>query len=126
MAERKTGAGSHLSGVLERSQPPRPELPVDLEASTAETGVRGRGVSPAPKVGRAPAARIARRTKGRTVYLSDDLFERILVQAHRKDLTISDYIASLLDRHVPDYRRLGFGSGASAATPEPVETEDAA
>jgi len=85
-------------------------------------------VSPAPKVGRAPAARIARRTKGRTVYLSDDLFERILVQAHRKDLTISDYIASLLDRHVPHHRPIGIGAGAgtSAATPEPVETEDAA
>jgi hypothetical protein len=41
---------------------------------------------------------------GRTIYLHDDLFERILVQAHRRDKNISDYVSWLLDRHVPDHR----------------------
>lgn len=44
------------------------------------------------------------RIKGRTVYLPDDLFERILVQAHRRDRTISEYVTGILERQVPDYR----------------------
>ena len=49
-------------------------------------------------------ARAAKRIKGRTIYLPDDLFERILVQAHRRDRTISEYVAGILERQVPDYR----------------------
>jgi hypothetical protein len=63
---------------------------------------RGRGV--APRKTRAVDARAAKRIKGRTIYLPDDLFERILVQAHRRDRTISEYVAGILERQVPDYR----------------------
>jgi hypothetical protein len=115
MAERKTGAGSHLSGVLERSQQPKPEPSAEPNTSPVEAGPRGRGAV-ASKASRAPVARTAKRIKGRTVYLPDDLFERIIVQAHRKDLTISDYIAALLDRHVPDHRRIGAGASATGQT----------
>ena len=48
--------------------------------------------------------RAAKRVKGRTIDLDDGLFERIIVQAHRKDRTISEYVAALLERHVPDRR----------------------
>ena len=86
-----------------------PAEPEPLEAST-----RGRGATPAPKPARAPAARTAKRIKGRTVYIPDDLWERIIVQAHRRDVTISDYVTLLLERHVPDHRVLRSGVPASA------------
>jgi hypothetical protein len=110
--------------VLERAPQPRPEPAADLESPPVEASPKGRGASQAPKVARAPAARTARRIKGRTVYLPDDLFERIIVQAHRRDLTISDYIAGLLDRHVPDHRRIGPGTSAPAQ-PDQGDTEAA-
>jgi hypothetical protein len=58
----------------------------------------------ATRKARAVDARAARRIKGRTIYLPDDLFERILVQAHRRDRTISEYVTGILERQVPDYR----------------------
>lgn len=94
-----------LAGVLEREKtPPKPvvaePVPEDAEASEA-VPAKGRG-------GNAPArsrvAPSAKKTKPRTIHLPDDLFERILVQAHRRDRTISEYVAALLDRHVPDHR----------------------
>lgn len=79
----------------------------------------------APAKGRAPVAKASapkpKAMKGRTVYIPDDLFERILVQAHRKDRTISEYVCGLLERHVPDHRRVGpalateSGEGEAAA-----------
>jgi hypothetical protein len=120
-AERKNGAGSFLGGVLEQARPPKPEPTVEPEPATAEPNTRGRGASSAPKASRAPASRAAKRVRGRTVYLPDDLFERIIVQAHRKDLTISDYIAALLERHVPDHRVVRSGSSSSIAEPESEE-----
>ena len=36
--------------------------------------------------------------------LSEALFERIMVQAHRKGRTISEYVTAILDRQIPDYR----------------------
>jgi hypothetical protein len=97
-----------LAGVLERSQPPKTESPDDTEPTPVETS-KGRGVGSAPKASRTPVAKTAKRVKGRTVYMPDDLFERILVQAHRRDLTISDYCCLLLDRHVPDHRSIRAG-----------------
>src|SRR5262245_43470513 len=105
MAERRSGAGPRLSGVLERStlhstppaidpeglEVPAPADPGDIEPAASS---RGRGV--APRKARAVDARAARRIKGRTIYLPDDLFERILVQAHRRDRTISEYVAGIL------------------------------
>lgn len=107
-----------LSGVLEQSRPPRVEPQADPDSIPMDAAPRGRGASPAPKPSRAPASRTAKRVKGRTVYLPDDLFERILVQAHRRDLTISDYIAGLLERHVPDHRRIVAGPAPTVADSE--------
>jgi hypothetical protein len=66
-----------------------------------------------PRKPRAPEGRAAGRIKGRTVYLPDDLFERVLVQAHRRGRTISEYVAAILERQVPDHRVL------RAEPPEP-------
>jgi hypothetical protein len=55
-----------------------------------------------------------RKIRGRTIYLDDGLFERILVAAHRRDRTISEFVAALLDRHVPNHL---------AARPDPVEDQ---
>jgi hypothetical protein len=107
-----------LSGVLEQSRPPKPDADLDQDLAPAEPTTKGRGASPAAKAARAPASRTAKRVKGRTVYLGDDLFERIIVQAHRKDVTISDYIAGLLERHVPDHRRIVSGPAPVAVEPE--------
>ncbi len=109
MAERKSGAGAHLSGVLERT-PHRPtpdpdgqDVPQGDDSAEVEVGT-GRGRGAAAKKARGTDARAAKRIKGRTVYLPDDLFERILVQAHRRNRTISEYVAAILDRQVPDHR----------------------
>ena len=73
--------------------------PNDVEPAASS---RGRGAT--PRRARAADARAARRIRGRTIYLPDDLFERILVQAHRRDRTISEYVAGILERQVPDHR----------------------
>lgn len=101
--------------------PPEPVAPAesvaeteDVEPAVAEpaeieptANARGRGAGrgerePARKA--QPAGKAAKKPKGRTIYLSDDLFERILVQAHRRDKTISEYVAMILERQVPDHR----------------------
>jgi hypothetical protein len=63
---------------------------------------KGRGT--ASRKSKAAEARNAKKIKGRTIYLPDDLFERILVQAHRRSRTISEYVTAVLERQVPDYR----------------------
>jgi hypothetical protein len=104
--ERKTGAGSRLSGVLERA-PLEPEVVAEpdevVEESEPPTPSRGRAGG-SSKRSRAVDSRAAKRIKGRTVYIPDDLFERILVASHRRDRTISEYICSVLERQVPDHR----------------------
>jgi hypothetical protein len=112
MAERRSGAAPVRSGVLERPTPHNSPVaidPVRLEALSADPTdagplpvVRGRGaLSGEQQVGDSCTAR---RIRGRTIYLPDDLFERILVQAHRRDRTISEYVAGILERQVPDHR----------------------
>ncbi len=104
MAERKSGAGGALSGVLERTQLPR--TVEDLDAPDAEApppAPKPRTSAAVPKPIRT-ADRAVKKIKGRTLYISAPLWERLIVQAHRKDMTISDYVCALLDRHVPDHR----------------------
>jgi hypothetical protein len=60
-------------------------------------------------------ARAAKRIKGRTIYVSDDLFERILVQVHRRNRTISEYVTAILDRQAPDHRVIRSGDGQDDA-----------
>jgi hypothetical protein len=94
-----------LAGVLEREKtPPKPVVaePEPDEAEAADAApAKGRGGS---ATARPRVAAAAKKTKPRTIHLADDLFERILVQSHRRDKTISEYVAALLDRHVPDHR----------------------
>jgi hypothetical protein len=77
-------------------------VPAELADLEPAAAARGRGA--APRRPRAADARAAKRIRGRTIYLPDDLFERILVQAHRRDRTISEYVAAILERQVPDHR----------------------
>ena len=105
--------------MLERATPHNPvdrnESDVDALGMTAEqpepeaVAPKGRGAGRKP---RAAENRAAKRVKGRTIYLPDDLFERILIQAHRRDKTISEYVTMVLERQVPDSRQ---------ARVEPVE-----
>jgi hypothetical protein len=76
--------------------------PVQDQDQAEVTPQRSRGGN--ARKSRTLAARAAKRVKGRTVYLPDDLFERILVQSHRRGLTISDYVTGILERSVPDHR----------------------
>jgi hypothetical protein len=78
----------------------------------ASWSIAGRGKGgPARKAARTPDARAAKRIKGRTIYLPDYLFKRILVQAHRRNRTISEYVAGILDRQVPDHRVVRANAG---------------
>lgn len=79
---------------------PTPEA-AERDQDQAEATPRGRGGT--ARKSRTLAARAARRIKGRTIYMADDLFERLLVQSHRRGVTISDYVSSILDRSVPDH-----------------------
>lgn len=96
-----------IAGVLENEKTQRKPVDVESESESDEretvepTPSRGRGGSSTRSRTSTPAKRT---TKPRTIHLADDLFERILVQAHRRDRTISEYVAGLLDRHVPDHR----------------------
>lgn len=125
--DRKAGIGSRFGGVLEQATaPPRAVEPVEAPDETLPIGsadpVEESAPVPVPRKrtgqgGDRPTvqqARAAKRVKGHTVYLPDDLFERILVQSHRKGQTISEYISALLNRHVPDHLR-GRVSGDDAA-----------
>lgn len=124
--ERKSGAGSLASGVLEKLAPPKVDPSADAEdgaegapePAEPETG-RGRGAARAErepaKKGRAAAGQGARKIKGRTIYLPEDLFERIMVQAHRKGRTISEYVTAILERQVPDYRTVRGGTDEAEA-----------
>lgn len=88
------------AGVLERMTQPKPTIAEDTDQAAEVETSKGRGAARSkPTPARKPAP-----VKGRTIYLPETLFERILIQSHRKGLTISDYVTSLLNRHVPDYR----------------------
>lgn len=106
-SERRNGAGALASGVLER-QTPRDESSVEDAGEQGELS-KGRGAARKPKS--LPKADV----KGRTIYLPETLFERIMVQAHRKHKTISEYVSAVLDRHVPDYRTTARGEVDDAA-----------
>ena len=58
---------------------------------------------PSPRIA-SPSIQSAVKVKARTMYLPEILFERIMVQAHRKARTISEYVTAILERQVPDYR----------------------
>lgn len=92
--------------------PPKPAPETDDvetvgEMADAEPAANGKGRG-APRSERkaVPIAKTGKKPKGRTIYLSDDLFERIIVQAHRRDKTISEYVSMILERQVPDHRTI--------------------
>lgn len=105
-----------LVSVLERAAtPPKPvatDEPAESPIGDSEPTTRSRGAStrvdPPSR-----SARAAKRSKGRTIYIDDGLWERIIVQAHRKDRTISEYVCALLERHVPDHRTVRAGTASN-------------
>jgi hypothetical protein len=102
--------------VLERTTPLDQSAEPDEPETTAEPdGAEPKGRGAAPRKAKPADARAAKRIKGRTIYLPDDLFERILVQAHRRNRTISEYVAAILDRQVPDHRVVRADQGDSGA-----------
>jgi hypothetical protein len=92
--------------VLERTTPHNPPESDDPDLSPigdpveAEPAVKGRG----GRKSQPPASRAAKKIKGHTIYLPDDLFERLLVQSHRRGRNISEYVTAILERQVPDHR----------------------
>jgi hypothetical protein len=97
-AERRNGAGPRLSGILERG---RSTPPNHLQAEVEPDGPPD-GEPTATTKGRGAAAKKSKLGPGRTIHLQDDLFERILVHAHRRGKNISEYVAGILERQVPD------------------------
>lgn len=97
--------------MLERQAQPKPAEDEIVEVEPTEPAEdagpakqRGRGAAKAtPK---APTAKPAKRAKGRTIYLDDALFERVVVQSLRRGKTISEYVAGILERQVPDHRTI--------------------
>lgn len=87
-----------------------------------EADIEGRGAaSPSTSAG-ARTGKRDKRVKGRTLYFHDDLWERLIVQAHRKDLTISDYAAFMLNKHVPNHRK--STAEASIVPPDPADDQE--
>jgi len=82
------------------------------ETMTQPDPDKGRGV--APKKPRAVENRAAKRVTGRTIYIPDDVWERVIVQCHRRNKNYSEYITSVLERQVPDHRVMR-GADESAA-----------
>jgi hypothetical protein len=98
VAERRNGAGPRLSGILERG---RSTPPNHLQAEVEPDGPP-ESESTATTKGRGAAAKKSKLGPGRTIHLQDDLFERIMVHAHRRGKNISEYVAWILERQVPD------------------------
>jgi hypothetical protein len=90
-----------------------PPDPIDAEPAAP---TRGRGA--APRKAKAAESLAAKGFKGRTIYMPEDLFERVLVQAHRKGKTISEYVVAVLERGVPDHRPPRRSSRPEAAEAE--------
>jgi hypothetical protein len=128
--------------VLQNTRPHKPELATEPDPLATEADPEGRGVaSPSTSSGNSKKVKRDKKVKGRTIYLHDDLWERIIVYAHRKDLTISDYVADRLERNVPNHRAIGsgpsvalsddqehraIGSGPSVALSDPADDQEAA
>jgi hypothetical protein len=77
------------------------EIDLAVDAVEVEATPQSRGTA---RKAKPVDARTTKKMKGRTIYLPDDLFERILVQAHRRNRTISEYVTGILERQVPDHR----------------------
>jgi hypothetical protein len=97
-ADRRNGAGPRLSGILERGR----STPPSHQAAEVEPDGPLEGESTATTKGRGAAAKKSKLGPGRTIHLQDDLFERIMVHAHRRGKNISEYVAWILERQVPD------------------------
>jgi hypothetical protein len=94
-----------VAGLLERAPLDAPTVEEETDVQVDQSGeepARGRGAT--ARKPKTADTRTAKRVKARTIHLHDDLFERIIVQAHRRNRTISEYVASILDRQVPDHR----------------------
>ena len=79
---------------------------LDGEPAGAGRG-RGRRAAEREPGRKTPAtAKAGKKMKGRTIYLPDDLFERVVVQSLRRNRTISEYVQAILERQVPDHRTI--------------------
>ena len=120
-ARAKSGAGPHLAGVLERATPPRPTPPPTPTGRTSRRPT-SRRAEPAAGRGRGAARRKAPRRRPPSPRRqedqgADDLPARRPVRAdprpaHRRNRTISEYVAAILDRQVPDHRVVRADAGA--------------
>jgi hypothetical protein len=90
---------------LERPTRPDQADEPETSAEAVEPEPKGRGDQPKKsKAAELAALRAARKREGRTVYIPDELYERIIVQAKRRKKTMSEYVVAILDRQVPDHR----------------------
>lgn len=96
--------------MLEKLAQPKPTI-----VEVADHADEPEPVKPRASRTRSASSKKSPAVKPRTIYLPENLFERIMVQAHRKGLTISDYVTNLLNRHVPDYRTASADSSVDDA-----------
>jgi hypothetical protein len=108
--------------VLQNTRPHKPELATEPDPLPTEADSEGRGVASPSTLASVRTGKRDKKVKGRTLYLHDDLWERMIVQAHRKDLTISDYAAFMLNKHVPNHRK--STAEASTVAYDPVDDRD--
>jgi hypothetical protein len=113
MAEAKRGAGGHLEGVLEKKRQ-RDRVDSEEPDAPAEAQPETGGTRKAQKITERQLEIKAKKIKGRTVYAPYDLWERVIIQSNRRDLTISDYVCLILERHVPDDRAKRSKAGVLA------------
>lgn len=114
-----TCLGDALPRAFLASTTPEPESLAQTggiagEETTGGGRGRGRGTS-SQASGRAAGEEAKKKVRDLTIHLADDLFERSLAQADRRDEIISDDVAAILERQVPDHRVIwGVESGSEA------------
>jgi hypothetical protein len=89
---------------------PAPGDAVESEPRPAPAKGRGTGTGLA-KGGRTGGVK-GKQVRAHTIYLPQDLYQRVWLTADRKDMTLSEYVAWALDRQVPKYRLTADGSDA--------------
>jgi hypothetical protein len=84
----------------------------DQSVELVETN-KSRGA--APKKPRSRVSSLAKGVSGHTVYLPDTLFEQVMVKAHRRKLTISEYVTWVLEGELGLRRKAAAESSDTAA-----------
>ncbi len=99
-----------LRGVLEQAPPETEINPDPVRVNQIDDAPEPAKVRPTTAPSRKPTSPVSSKAKGvtgRTIYMPDELHERLWLAARRRGKTVSELATMLLDRHVPRGRTDG-------------------